>query len=396
MRHSPVSILHFLANHYESLKQLFDYAKKSRIIAEEKLDQFGLKDLRSKLMAYKVLRPIGEGNYRFEERYFDFFSFLTSDFSLDLPAQLAKYKHSLTTLFAQLQQTKDTEEVRFISEKIIAEVASFLVHLEENTLALVEEVDKLRNMRRLEMNYTEQVKKAVYLITNFLEPLNLILDQHEDAIIHLVRSIIQYSYDEYLNALDTYEGGPYELLHSHLLIVEEELQKHLTILVDSLLPLLDQMKVAGPIIKGLKLFRNYYSKGKDEKYQAFLPLLHDTNPKHSPIRYDYELTTENVLQEFSKKEPLVIYSLDEVPDMWYFREDFYKKKLLESLPLDNFFHWCLTTLSQEEEEVDYHKFFKMANLLFKNKFTTVFLPNKITLKLADGSLTVPHLNINKK
>ena len=397
MRHSPVSILHFLANHYESIKQLFDYAKTSRMIPEEKLEQFGLKELRTKLIAYKILRPIGEEGYRFEERYFDFLSFLTSDFSLDLPAQLAKYKHSLTALFAQLQQTKEPEEVRFITQKIIAEIASFLVHLEENTLALVEEVDKLRNVRRLEMSYTERNKKSVYLITNFLDPLNLILDQHEDAIIHLVRSITQYAYDQYLGALDTYEGAPYELLHSHLLIVEEELRKHLTILVDSLLPLLDQMKVAGPIIKGLKLFRNYYRKGEDASYEAFLPLLHDTNPRHAPLRYDYELAAENILEEFTKKAPLVIHSVDQTTDIWYFHEKFYRKKLLESLPINNFFGWCLTTLAQEEKgDVDLHKFFKMANLLFKNKFDTIFIPKKLNLQLADGSLIVPHLNINKK
>ncbi|MEM7362001.1 MAG: hypothetical protein AAF335_03240 [Bacteroidota bacterium] len=397
MRHSPVSILNFLANHYESLKQLFEYAKTSRMIEEEKISQLGLKELRSKLINYKILRPAGEGKYRFEERYFDFFSFLASDFSLDLPAQLAKYKHSLTTLFAQLKESKETEEVHFIAQKIIAEVASFLVHLEENTLALIEEVDKLRNMRRLEMNYTEQVKKSVYLITHFLEPLNLILDQHEEAIIQLVRSMIQYAYDQYLEALDSHEGAPYELLHSHLLIVEEELQKHLNTLVDSLLPLLNQIKVGGPIIKGLKLFRDHYGKGEDARFEKFLPLLHDTNPRHSPVRYDLELAAENILEEFAKKAPLLIHSVEQRTDIWYFHESFYKKKLLESLPIENFFQWCLTTLAQEEKgAINFHKFFKMANLLFRNRFKTVSIPNKIKLQLADGSLTVPHLNIHKK
>ena len=394
MRHSPISILHFLANHYTRLQKLVDHAKKSRLLEEEAFERLSLKEIKSKLLDYKIVLPLPDGQYRLEERYLAFLNFLTSDFSLDLPEQLAKYNHAFHALFEKLKRATDQETIRMVSDKLITELVRFLTHLSENTAALTAEVDALRNRPRDHIGYTAQTKKAVYLITHFLEPLNLILEQHDEAIIVRVREMITYAHDKALHALDGYEATPYIQLHAHLRMTEAGIQAHLFTLVHALLPLLEQIKVGNEIIKGLKLLRDYHNKGQDDKYTNFLPLLHDRNPRHQVLRPDFETLAENVLALAAQKKPVLIQAVEETPYVWYFREGFYQQKLRESLPVENFFPWCLETLKQEETgPIDAAMFFKMASLLFKSEFNTQFTPERVQLKIAGSQLTVPHLRI---
>lgn len=395
MRHSPTSILHFLANHYTALNELFNTSKTSRIVDDAQLRQHGLYDLKSKLVDYKIIRPLQDQNqYRFEERYFDFLSFLTSDFSLDLPDQLAKYQQSLQGLFSTLEQAEDHENITFVTERLIEEIARFLSHLEDNTAALEQEVDLLRNAQKKQDNYFQQVKKASYLIGTFLEPLNLILDQHEDAIIHTIRRMAHFTHQRLLSALDGYEAAPYAALHSHLRMAEDEVQYHLSKLVDSLLPLLDQIKVGNQILKGLKILRDDYSKGRDELFTPFLPQLHDKRGRKSPYKYSFELAAENKIEEFIQQKPVLIHPTTTPSTTWYFRRAFYQQKLAESLPIDDFFTWCFKTLQQEEKNpVDLHKFFKIASLLFQKNLTTTSFPTHKTLQLDDTHITIPHIKV---
>lgn len=393
MRYSPQTILHFLANHYEALKKLYDSCKSSPILPPERLEQLGLDHLTIRLTDYKILRPLPNREYRFEERYIDFFAFLVSDFSLDLPDQLAKYQQSLAALFLKLQQATTEEEIRFIIQKIIQELNNFLAHLEDNTQALTQEVDHLRNVKRENITYTQQVKKAVYLIENFLEPLNLILTTHEEGIMQLIRSMIPYAHEKLLHTLDIHQAAPYTDLHTNLRIAEVEVQNHLSLLIDTLMPLLEQIKVGGPVLRGLKLLRDYYGQGQDEKYEHFLPKLHDKKPRNSPFKYNYELAAEDALESYLQEKLALVYKTTPPKNVWYFRESYYQKKLAESLPIENFFLWCYETLREEENSVDLHKFFKMTSLLFEQELKTTFKPEKQIVQLSNARVTAPYINV---
>ncbi|MEM1007992.1 MAG: hypothetical protein AAGJ35_03220 [Myxococcota bacterium] len=397
MRYSPQTILRFLAEHYEVIKKLYDSSKKNRIITQQQIDQFNINHLITKLTDYKILRGLPNHEYHLEERYRDFIAFLISDFSLDLPAQLAKYQQSLDALFLQLQQASDLEQIILIAQKISEELAAFLAHLADNTQALVQEVDQLRNASKQHISYKQQVHKAVHLITTFLEPLNRILDTHEDAIIQIIRRMIAYTYDKSLHALDVHEETPYNELHRHQHIAEAQVQKHNNILVDNLLPLLEQIKVSNAILQGLKHLRDAYNKGQDDRYQHLLPKLHDKNQRNSPIKYTYDLAAEDAIEAFlQEKQTLIRPTTQPVESLWYFREGFYQQKLIDSLPVDNFFLWCHQTLQQQEKtDIDLHKFFKMASLLFKNQFKTNLIQARQSIQLANAHITVPHINLQQ-
>ncbi len=394
MRYSPVSILNFLANHYPALQALCKSCKTSRIVSQEQLQAFGSNELQQKLVDYKIIRTLQGGGYRLEEHYFDFLTFLVSDYSLDMPAQLEKYKQSLQALFLKLTQTQREEEVRFICERLTDEVASFLSHLEDNTAALEQEVDDLRHAQKEQVNYLQQVQKASYLIDTFLHPLNLILDQHEDSIINIFRPIIQHAHDQLLQSIDSYAASPYSALHTHVRMAEDEVQYHLGKLVDSLLPLLDQIKIGNQLLKGFKLLRDYHAKGEDERYKPFLPPLHEKRGRHSPYKYARELAAESVLEAFANQKPVVIQQTGVEGSPWYFRAAYYQQKLMESLPIDNFFTWCYHTLREEEGiQVDMKKFFKIANLLFEKELSITFSGKHTALKLHDTTLTIPQIHV---
>ena len=394
MRYSPTTILHFLANHHSKLKSLVDSCQKSRVIGPDQLYDFQLQELTTKLVDYKILHKLSGGNYRFEEKYFTFLSFLIGHFRLELPARLSKYQTSLSELFAKLQTSKNEEERGDVVQNLVDEIGDFTAHLQQQTTTLEHKVDNLRNAQAKQVDYTEQIREANYLIEHFLRPLNLILDKHEDAIIQIIRRIQKYAHSQIHEALDRQEEQAYTLLHSNFSIAEDEVMQHIITLVRHLLPLLEEIKAGNMVLQGLKRLRDYYAQGKEDHYDFLLPPLHDKNYKESPLKYDFELAAENVVAEYAPPKPVIVRSTTQMPSIWIFNESYYQSKIMAQLPIDNFFLWCQEALEAEKENpVERHKLFKLASLLFKNEWQTTFRPGRTTLQLSDAILEVPHIQI---
>ena len=402
MKFNAKTILRFLINHYKEVKKLFNYTKESKLITDGDLHSLKIDQLLTQFIDYSILIPIGDDQYRFKQQYSNFLAFLVEETALVLPEQLSKYHESLTQLFKRLKNTADHHHITTITRSLEKEIFDFLSDVEENTFALEREADKLRNTSRNQINYDKRTKQASYLIDKHVKPLVHILSQDRDeAIICIIRAIIDYTGKKRWYALneneDENEAKPYASVEQPFRYAEAQLKEHSTRHINSTLPLLERIKESNAVNKGLKFLRDCYKKGApEEKYKDAIPKL-ISKVNNRAIRDDYELLAKNVLQNFVEEAPVFIQEPEEVVFPWYFQEGFYQQKLLESLPIDDFFCWCVETLQQEEKEpVTLHKFFKIANLLFNSQCITDFKAEKKTLQLADTPIIVPILNLRKR
>jgi hypothetical protein len=118
-----------------------------------------------------------------------------------------------------------------------------------------------------------------------------------------------------------------------------------------------------------------------------------------------------LLERLQEDESFVLQPTeDESFDTWFFdleTKNYYKKKLIQDLPIDNFFQWCYTSLQAEFQEmkcknINTEKFFAVSSLLFLDKefekdfqirLDTVFEPEKVEIRLEDLILEVPKIHI---
>ena len=96
-------------------------------------------------------------------------------------------------------------------------------------------------------------------------------------------------------------------------------------------------------------------------------------------------------------EEAIIEEDTAVEERWLFNKSRYKKKLIEKLPLDNFFDWCNEQLLLEKAEITNEKVFAMTGLLFEEDLEIGFSAQSEILKIKTktANLNVPILKISK-
>src|SRR5699024_3699470 len=100
IRSEPKTILHFLANHYDLLRELFDVQMKNEIILKNQVSEairnYG-SDIETQLLSHKILVPQND-NYLINEPYFVLLEFILQRFKPLLPEEIEKYNQSIRNL----------------------------------------------------------------------------------------------------------------------------------------------------------------------------------------------------------------------------------------------------------------------------------------------------------
>jgi hypothetical protein len=148
MRAEPKSVLRFLLQYFDLLSQLLETQKQESMIRSEILallcEQHGA-DVKNQLLEYKILKPLN-GDYEMRQVYEEFFSFILTDFKLDLPESIEKYYSSIQSLFANIRGT-DASEKQILSKRLEGlydQVKEFIERVEGNTLRLLAETRALK------------------------------------------------------------------------------------------------------------------------------------------------------------------------------------------------------------------------------------------------------------
>ncbi|MEM9569673.1 MAG: hypothetical protein AAF900_01835 [Bacteroidota bacterium] len=402
MNHDPQQIMRFLGNYYPAISQLYDYAKAQNY----KIEALQLENMRKvhginkQLEEYNIIKWASDtGGYYMEEAYFRFLSFLKKDFSLDLPEQLDKYRVSFKALLGRLCQTSVEEVTRVaeISDRIVDELIRFRGHLNENTNSLEKAVDALRAGQDENEDYAKKIAQATYLIDTFLQPMNQILKSNSDSIISYLNELRDYTYQQAQLLPDPYRGAAFRKIHTHLMIADGELERHLNRLIRNLLPLLEQMRMRNRILAGFKKLRDAHIRRDYDFYLEALPRL-VKKKYHYPYNFYREADADGMLSEMGKQRLVLATPVKSSPDYWVVHVHEYRAALLKALPVTDFFVWCYDALAQHNpgKSIYMTQFFQVANLLFDHEFTAAIEKGRSGVTLEDAQLGVPRIKLTFK
>jgi hypothetical protein len=393
----PKTILHFLATHYDLLRQLFDIQVQNEVILKrqvsETLEEFG-SDIQNQLVEHKFLVEQND-DYVINGPYFTLFEFILQQFKPLLPEEIEKFGQSIRKLFLNIKEdiNKDKNLLLDRIEALSKEISNFSNAVTNNTMSLLNESRELKaNNRKIE--YVEKVQKARYLIDYYILPLNTILDiNHSQSIYNELLAVSQFSNNKRFDYSDESIRRQFEKLYNLLRHVVKDISQQSTILTNELLPLLDRIRTESEYLQGFHLYLSNMNCYKGIKP----PKIFSTSRDNLYNPYVYENTKE-YFEQFRSEEDIFIQEELSDSEQWIFNKDEYKSLLNSKLPVTDFFSWCKNAIERERKDFNIDNYFMVTSLIFEEEYEVEqdSTTKNVSLKTKQGEFIVPKLKISRK
>jgi hypothetical protein len=389
----PKTILHFIWSYFDVLRELFDTQSKDGIIRNEALAiilERNRRDIKSQLIEYKILRPVDQ-DFELRDVYYKLIEFLLFEFRPLLPEEIEKYRTSISDLFRSIRDGINADKAILVDRirGLSSQIKEFTDSVEKNSIRLLNECRDLKaNVNRLD--YREKVLKASFWIQYYILPLNSILDvNHSESITNKMLDVSEFANQKRLTFTDEGIRQSFEKIYFQLIHANDDLLRQSKLLTNELLPLIERIRTESLIITGWIEFLQSHSKLQP-------PGLLKTN-KDNPYSKRVYLNTKEYFEQFTIDEDAIIGEDDPAYENWVFNKANYKRKLINSLPIDNFFDWCSKQLKDGTNDVTNEKVFALTGLLFEGDIdvNSGAEGKSLNIKTRTSKLSVPILNIKK-
>jgi hypothetical protein len=377
MRAEPKTILRFLLDNFEALRDLHEIQAADGIVKKE------------------ILRTICEKyNSNIQHQLLDYLNlieFIVSEFKPLLPETIEKYNSSISKLYQKIVEGigDDRAILKLRLSELSNEIKSFFELVERNTISLLKETRNIKaNVEKID--YREKIIRASRWIDEYIVPLNRILDvNHSESIANRLYNVAQFVNAKRLSLNDEQLRLQFEQLYHLIITINDGLLRQSKILTTELLPLIDRIRTESLILTGWIEFLD-----RPEKY--------DTTALLKPVKdFAYSgniyLNTKEFFEQFSKEEVVFVEEEEIEKEKWIFNKKYYKNKLKESLPIDNFFGWCAETLAREYKSVEVEKFFQVISLIFEHDLDSrvIEAPSLVEIKTDKTTIRIPKIAINE-
>jgi len=397
IKSEPKSILQFMANHYDLLRDLFDIQVKNDIITKEALNvclENYDKNIQAQLTEYQILVEQND-DFAFNEPYFILFEFIHQQFKPLLPEEIEHFGQAIRTLFLKIKEGINDDK-NILSERIEAlsnQIKKFTNAVVNNTKSLLAESKELKANNK-KIDYQEKIHKARYLIENYISPLNTILDvNHSQSIYNELLNISQFSNVKRFDYGDEIIRREFEKLYFLLRQVGKDLNTQSVTLTNELLPLIDRIKTESQYLRG---FHYYLNNGNCYK-GIEPPRIFISTRDNIYNRFVYENTKE-YFEQFKNEAELILVEDAQQTNDWLFDKSKYKETLNKNLPVEDFFKWCESSIKQESDNFSFDNFFMVTSLLFEEDYEVKVSNDRkmITVSNDNSELIMPKLTIKKQ
>lgn len=387
----PVSILRFLANYYDIIKELYTIQNKEGIIRHEELSDICSRhdhDITQQFKDYKILRSINS-DYELRDVYYKLMEFILYEFKPMLPETFEKYFMSMSELYRKIKDGVNGDKM-ILSERIInlqTQIREFLDGVEKNTVRLLHETRELKaNVDKVD--YRVKVHKASFWIEYYIIPLNTVLNvNHPDSVANKLLEISDFANQRRLNFDEEGIRTQFEKLYNQLIQTNDDLLRQSKILTNELLPLIERIRTESMILTGwIEFLRNPYKVTTPKLLKSVRSAAYSKN---------LFFHTKEFFEQFMDEEEVFIEEDPQSHEQWIFNKTNVKAKLKEQVPVQDFFTWCRNELMDEFNEVDADKFFAMCTLLFEEDLEKEFSDkgSKVKIKTQHSKMTVPKIKI---
>ena len=355
IKSEPKSILQFMANHYDLLRDLFDIQVKNDIITKESLiiclENYD-KNIREQLTEYQILVEQND-DFAFNEPYFVLFEFIHQKFKPLLPEEIEHFGQAIRTLFLKIKEGINDDK-NILLERIEAlsnQIKKFTNAVVNNTKSLLTESKELKANNK-KIDYQEKIHKARYLIENYISPLNTILDvNHSQSIYNELLNVSQFTNVKRFDYADESIRREFEKLYHLLRQVAKDLNLQSVTLTNELLPLIERIKTESQYLSG---FHYYLTNGNCYK-EIEPPRIFVSTRDNIYNKFVYENTKE-YFDQFQYEEDIIVIEDSEQTNDWLFDKSKYKETLNQKLPIDDFFKWCENSIKEENEDFSFDNF----------------------------------------
>lgn len=389
----PRTILHFLWNHFDLIRDLFDVQSREGLIRKESLiaiiDKHG-KEIKQHLIDYQILKQSND-DYEMREAFFGLLEFILLEFRPLLPEEVSKFGNSISDLFAKIidgiggDKNILLDRIRAIS----VEIKNFSESVEKNSIRLLKETRELKsNVGRI--GYQEKIQKASFWIEYYIAPLNSILDvNHSESITNKLLEISGYANQKQISITDEGVRQAFHQLYFLLRHANDDLLKQSKILTNDLLPLIERIKTENIILTGWIEFLK-------KPHKAKTPLLLKTFA-HRPYSDKMVFSAREYFEQYLNSGTTYIEDNEEVEVRWVFNKRKYKNRLMKDLPVTNYFEWCFNQLNNETAQVSNDKIFAMTSLLFDEQVEVEFDEDEsmLSIKTQTSILKVPKIKLKR-
>ncbi|MEI9808334.1 MAG: hypothetical protein WDO16_10955 [Bacteroidota bacterium] len=393
MRAEPKTILRFLLENFEALRDLFEIQSADGIVKKEILKTICEKydsNIQYQLLDYKILHAIND-DFEFHSVYLNLIEFVVSEFRPLLPETIEKYNTSISQLYQRIIEGIDGDKaiLKVRVAELANEIRSFFELVERNTISLLKETRNIKaNVDKID--YREKIIRASRWIDEYIVPLNRILDvNHSESVANRLYNIAQFVNSKRLSFSDEQLRLQFEQLYHLIISINDGLLRQSKTLTTELLPLIDRIRTESLILTGWIEFLD-----KPEKYDTPAILKPVKDFAYSENVY---LNTKEFFEQFSKEEVVYLEEEETEKEKWIFNKRYYKNKLKENLPVDDFFGWCAETLAKEYKTIEVEKFFQIISLLFEQDLDpqvveTAYL---IQIKTDKTTIRIPKITVNE-
>lgn len=389
----PRTILSFIATYFDIIRDLFDTQANEGMIRKETLaitlDRHR-KDIKSQLLDYKIIRQVND-DFELRDVYFKLIEFVLIEFRPLLPEEIEKFGGSISELFRRIKEGI-TGDRNILLERLIGlsnQIKEFSDSVEKNSIRLLNETRELKaNVNRI--GYKEKIIKASFWIQYYITPLNKILDvNHSESITNKLLDISSYANQRQLSFDDEGLSQSFQRLYYLLRQTNDDLLRQSKILTNDLLPLIERIRTENLILTGWIEFLKTPYKITPPRF-----LKTDTEKPYSSKIY---LGTKEYFEQFTLAEEAIIEEEENKEQRWIFRKSYYKKKLNENLPVQNFFGWCQDQLLGESNVITNEKVFALTGLLFEEDLEVDFSDRSesVRIKTTTSNLNVPKLIVKR-
>lgn len=382
----PKKILRFIADNFDEIKTLYKLQKEKSVLSLEEVEAVFATDYKfNTLFEYAIIEEKIDETFMLRELYFNLIEGLLDDYALDMPEQISKYHISLSQLSIKLKSVTSKNEINDVIRGLVDEINQFDFQLKRNVKKLIDETKYIK-ANNYKLEYTQKVKKASELSSRYLEPLNVIMQNHSDSIVYLIEIIQRDANINRFTHQDINLRNQYEKLSNTFARVKREIQNHNRLLINEVVPLLERIHNESKILTG---FINFLS-------NPSVYTVPEMMQKSSPITYSTEARWEarDIWDSVHEtKEDIVIENASLIENTWIFDNKKYTTLLYKYLPIDDFYSWINNVLVDENDIVDSKKFLALSKLIFNQNIEVFYSTVKINIELEDKIINAPIIAI---
>ncbi|MBY5959819.1 hypothetical protein KUV50_16820 [Membranicola marinus] len=393
----PKSIVRFLATHFDLIRHLFDIQIHEGVITRQQVSDALSdwdSDVEDQLLEYRILTPQND-DFLISEPYFVLLEFILQQFKPLLPEEIDIYGQSIRTLFLQIREGIHLDR-NILLERMDAlanQIKKFTTAIRNNTTSLQHESRELKANTQ-NMEYEEKIRKARHLIEFYIMPLNTILDvNHSQSIYNELLHISQYVNKMRFNYENESIRRRFGKLYNLLVQSNTDISSQSAIISNELLPLIERIRTESEYLQG---FHIYLTNGDCyKKYDP--PALFSISRTYPYQHFVYE-NTKQYFEQFRHEESVYIEEAGAPEEQWIFDQEEYRQRLESQLPVDDFFSWCGSAISEDKPHFRLDEYFMITSLIFEDDYEieSHHPATNAILKSDDVQLVLPRLKIKKK